>query len=234
MQRLPKLLKRVYLGGVVDECVLTAIEEGFAYIQAVDISNTIFIDVATNVPLPALGKVGLGSLGMLCKFFDATKGSNYTLNLDQNRLVILAGQHGRLNYLLTQADLIPTTVDDSASMTKLLATCTHEIALTEEKAKDILTYLSMLKLPSVALSYCPPEAVISGGLESEHQFDLSLGTATGDAALPFAVNVHADKLAAVLGVLEWGTPVLHFAAGRPLIVEQDADNLWALVPVNVG
>lgn len=242
-KNLTKLLQRAYLGGLVRECVLVE-DQGFTYIQAVDMSNSLYLDVGITTSLTSLGTLGLGDLTVLTKFLETHK-DNPDLKIvrNNNRLVITAGTRGRMKYLLAEPEAIPTTVSDPDSMPRLVQTVTHVVNITAAQAHDIQSLVNTIKPAAVNFVLgADGNVTIAGGLQSDHQFELPIGPLVTGGNAPFQTSVYANHLVAVLNVLDWAPdpppenwpgPQILAAANRPLIVRQDDDSLWALSPVQV-
>lgn len=240
---LTKLLQRAHLGGIVQESVLVE-DNGFAYIQAVDLTNSLYLDVGAPTALTNLGTLGLSNMGVLTKFLDTHKDNpDLKVTRANNRLVIIAGARGRMKYLLAEPEAIPTVVSDPDAMPRLVQRCTHTVGITLEQARDVQSLVNTIKPAAVGFTVSTEgDVLLTGGLVSEHQFEFQLGRSTGATGRAYTTSVYANHLLAVLNVLDWSPdpvpegwpgPQLLSASGMPLFVRQDDDNLWALNPVQV-
>jgi hypothetical protein len=240
-EALARLLRRVFLNGIVDECVLEVDED--CRVQAMDMTGMLFLSCVEEIELGLEIKWGLGNLALLCRFLDSAAEETIELEVSEERILLRREEHGELAFLLSEPDVVPTVVEDKNAINELSEQCRYGVALKEDVQQDFLFYMSLLKIKSVDLSVdSDGEVVVSGGLESEHQFSLDVGKArllkSGKYVKPkkaFEVTVFGEHLASVLQVLEWGddkSPVIHFADGKPVIVKQDDDNLWVLAPLS--
>ncbi len=232
--KLSKLLRRAYLGGIIEEAVVNMDDYS---IQAVDVTNSLFLKVSENAKEENIGKVGIGNLSLVCKYLDTFKG-DVALKKANNRLVITAKGRGELKYLLVDPDFIPTVVNED-NTEALITPCVVKVNLSKEACSDFSTYFNLLKPKAAKIIYNEETKSVSveSGLESDHQFNLQVGPAQilGEAAVSsFSVSVFSQHLDQILGTLEWSEiehPWILMAPEHPLLVLLNNDNIWALLPL---
>lgn len=243
-----QLLTRVHLGGIVKECVLHSGDDGFCSVQAIDMTNSMFVDVGMETELVGLGQLGLGNIGMLVRFLEHNTDQEISVTMvDNNRLELKNPTGSKLKFLLSEADMIPTVVENPNMMVELTEAYEYIVPLEKSKVEEMLVYYGIVKPASIEFSFTKKGTIIKGGLETDHQFSIQAnkpqrkdGAALGNMKA-VAINVFAQHLTAVLSSLNWSedeTPQLMFAGGeesKPLVIQQNADCLWALVPaINEG
>lgn len=256
--RLAAFLGKVYLGGLLEECVVHCGADKL-FVRAVDLTNSIFIyceEHGVQLPLPPkVDKVGVGNLGMLYKLLDMAKGEPITLSYNGNRLDIDRGEHGVFHYLLSDPSVIPTVVEQPDAMQKLEALCTCRTSVARELQKDFLAYMAVSDSKIVTFQVEGGELMLVGGTATDHQFRIAAGSVKafkGKAALTegFSLAVYGVHLKAVLQALDFpaegqgdgGAGKITFdkeqaefwyADGKPLLIREGSGNVWALVPVEV-
>lgn len=235
-EKLLHLLKQVFLGGIINECVLD-IRKGVATVEAVDITNSLIVIVKGSVMSKDVKtSLGVGNLDLLIRFLNAIgekklyfkeKGTNLTVSKkDSSR---------KLNYLLTQPDLIPTRLssDDDDPKGKINDMTIARTDLTEAVAKDILTYLGIADTKDVKLVYEDEQLTFVCGKEHEHQFEIVSEADvdyTGDEPDDFELMINGEHLANILSILAVNdmNPVsIHFGPDVPVVIE-DKNAFWAL------
>lgn len=237
IQTLKRLLKRVYLGGLIDECVLNEGKEGVNTIQAIDLTNSLILTVAGKTNFKGFGKLGLSDLGTICKYLE-TADEETEMEVDENRL-IFRSKSGTFKYLLSEPDLIPTSLDDKDALNNLIENCTHEVIMKEEFQKNFMQSMALTKTNSVTV-VVGENAILSGGLESEHQFSVKIGKPKiikkdkDREDKKFRIPIYGSHLIAVLNALDWSVeenlPVMMIKPNKPIIIKQNKDS-WALTIV---
>lgn len=253
VNKLSLLLSRIYLGGILKECVLRVKKRRYS-IQAVDMTNSIFISCSfksKNKDKSFLEDraYGIGDLGLLCKYLDSidTEDEKTELNIKRakNRLIFNKGKRNSLRYLLTDPEVIPTDISQKNAVSKLEDTCKYRIQLKEVTKKDYLFYINLTGLNVVNLEISRGRAFLSAGTEGDHQFSISLGKLSHikdkskKVTKEFSISLYSEYLSAILQQLTWDNkksmPEMKMSsANKPVIIEQDSNNIWALFPVTSG
>jgi len=225
-------LERVFLGGLVGECALIC-EGGSIFTTAIDPSNAVFVSIRTSLNLDYLGGIGFPQLVFVVKFLEMVKEKKLTVSKDGNRLVMKPDTGPSLRYLLgipetivsyepTHAEVINTLFDQSI----------FEAPLPNEAVEGYLQMMGLLKLGLGKLTVNPgSEMILTGGLETEHQFVVGLGPAPADLDKAFDLMFAAEHLRAVLAVAKGEELTFRFGEGKPIIISVvGEESHWAIVP----
>lgn len=228
---LTRLLKRVYLGGLIGECILNEEKNGVNSIAALDLTNSIVLTVFGKTGFEGFDKLGISDLATITKYLETAE-SDTTLKVVDNRL-IFKNKNGTFKYLLADTEVIPTSLDDKDALQKLIEDSTHEVKITEDLAKNFSQSMALTKTNSVSITV-GDDVYLSGGLDSEHQFRLQIGKPKklskkeGDK---FTIPIYGTHLLNVLNVIDWSNaenlPSLFLKKGKPIIIKQNKDS-WAL------
>lgn len=232
------MLHKVYLGGVIPEAIMN-FDTGV--IDAVDVTNSLFLHIQGKCQFPDLGEVGLGDLSLLCKYLESSQGE-LEINKQDNRLSFkAANNNGQLQYLCQSTEFIATGVK-GMNLSKLFDPCIITIDLDENICQQYLMYFNLTKTKAVEFLVNEKGRVsIKGGLDSEHKFTLDVGECEligkKKNTQGFAIKVYAHHLSAVFNTLTWSAeenkPVIMMAPKHPLLLKQSDDEYWALLPLNV-
>lgn len=234
-----KMLNKVYLGGVIPEAIMN-FDTGV--VDAVDVTNSLFLHIRGECQLPGLGEIGLGDLSLLCKYLDSFQGKLEISKKDNRLSFKAANDNGQLQYLCQNTEFIATSVKGVNLGKKLFDPCIVKIALEESVCQHYITYFNLTKIKAVEfLVDNNGRVTIKGGLESEHKFILELGECEfigkHKNASGFVVKVYAHHLSAIINTLTWSTeenkPVVMAAPEHPLLLRQSDDEYWALLPLNM-
>ena len=233
------LLKEVYLGGVINEAIIT-LEKGKASIEAVDITASIVYISSASVSTKKLnGELGLGNIELFIKFLSTMKDPKLSIALTENRMIVSRKDKRRkLEYLLSQPALIPTRLrmnddDDNDPRDAFESMAETKAELDESFVKDFSSYIATLKTKIVTIDVDADNATFTLGPKSEHQFKLSLPITEDPTDDDFTLKVNGDYLSKILSVLEFNEdddPItIGFSDGKPIIIEA-APSLWAVSP----
>lgn len=227
-----KLLNRVYLGGTIEECVLNVDSDGVGCIQAVDMTNSLFLRCEKELAINVKDSLGLGNLKLLCGYLETCGEEEISISVNRNRMVLIRRGHGRLSYLLSESNVIPTNVEEADAVKKLLKGIDLRVTVSEGFRDDLLMYLNLTGLGAVRFSVNQESDKIlaMGGTDSDHKFRLLVSKIEGESK-EFEFEVNARILAAILSVLEFEEkPTFGFGDNQPLIITNGENSLWALVP----
>lgn len=233
---LNRILKRVHLGGLVEECVLNEEKGGVNSIQAIDLTNSLVLSITGKTEFEDFDELGLGDVGTLSRYLDSAE-QETDVELSGNRLVF-TNKFGSFKYLLSQPDLIPTAVEDKNIVKALVDNCTHEVTLQEEFHKNFSQNMALTKTNNASVTIKKGNKVsVSGGLDSEHQFTLNVGKANVIEETrnnEFTIPIYGTHFGAVLNVLDWtvreNLPKLMMSKGKPIVIKQNKD-VWCLTIV---
>jgi hypothetical protein len=230
------LLKKVYLGGIVEEAI---VDFGANTVQAVDPTNSVFLKVSEKPSGDGIGRVGIGSptLSMIIKHFDAIKGE-IAITHENNRLVVGAKGRGEVRYLTVKEEFVASAVAED-NIGALVDPCILTATLPAQSCSDFMAYMALVKTKSAKFRYSQKTKTvhIESGLESEHQFNVPVGAAellTDDKPEDFSVMVYGSHIDQIFGVLEWSEkekPAILMAPNHPLLIVQNDENIWACLPL---
>lgn len=235
------LLKRVYLGGKITECVLAS-DGRKAQVNAVDLTNSIFVSVSAYfTPVLPIDRVGISNLSVLTKFLNNIEG-DVPIAVVENKMTFK--QPGStFKFLLSEPDAIPTSIDsDKDLIASFMEGCLYEIELSEALVKQVLYYTDLIASEHSELVMNEDGKVkLLGGRVNESQFSLVLGKASykEDKTEEFEelrIPLYNEHLKAILSELYFSKddeypPTIYFASDAALVIMQDEENIWALQPV---
>jgi len=241
-ESLKDFLRRVFLNGAVDSCVLEIDDEGFAEVYAVDVSNVLFLYVSEDLGIEDEMEIGLGNLDLLNKFVSTIKEDKVSVSIDKNRLVIARDKFGRLDYLLTSAELVPTALEEKEdTIEKLMDACTIEVILNADFAATLASYYSMVKAKEITLKYIDGNFYVVGGTDTGHKYEIPIDGEVNavegeNEEDDFTVSVYGDFFLSILGVLDFDEePKLMLAPNSPAVIVQgeDNENVWGIAPISI-
>jgi hypothetical protein len=244
IKKLSLLLNRVYLNGKIKECVLR-VKNKKLIIQSVDMTNSLFLYCSCNRKGVGLekGSYGIGNLEILCKFFSVIDNNKENLQIkkEDNKLILSKDNSNTFKYLLTDIQVIPTDINQKDAIIKITKNSIYEIELEEQFKKEYNSYTSLIGLQVIQLKMNKNQKVfLCGGREGEHQFEISLGKAslinkTSDKKKEgIQLSIYNEHFGSILQQLKWDgetIPKIKFAPQNPLVIEQNKNNLWALLPI---
>lgn len=220
------LLNRVYLAGLIEECVLEIANE-HGKINAVDMSNSVFLSCSEPIRGMADMKIGLGSLGILCRFFQEE--GTFSFSIKEKWLIAKKKGHGYIRVQLQDVAQVPTVVVQEDAKEKILKGCSMSFDLPQKVADDLVYYVSLLSTKTAIFSVDNNRITICSGKAEEQQFNLLVGTKEMDN---INTEIYSQYLVKIIQCLNWddNTPVVHLGDSSPVVVQQDK-NIWALTPV---
>lgn len=231
------LLKRVHLRGMVEECLLE-VKAGMGSINAVDMSNSIFISCEEELGEMEDTSLGLGKLALLTQFLEGSTEVTYSVESKDKEgtwLTLRKVGHGQIKVLLVEKTQIPTVVQGNAEETKkgMLKLTKDTFAIEQKAVEDLINYIGMLGAASVFIKAKRGVVTACSSPDAEQQFTLRFGKLTNTES-EISVEVYSQYLTSVLKSLTWGTgnePIARIGNEAPLIIQQNDSNLWALTPI---
>jgi len=237
------MLKDCHLAGVMEECVLD-ISAGQGSIEAVDITNSLMVITKSKITSKSIsGSFGLGNLELLIKFLSMNNDKKMNVKNTSRQMNIkrIDGQR-KLNYLLTDPELIATRLidDDDVDkpvdpLKKLSGLMKYKVIISEKIIKDFLSYIGMLKDKDITIEFDGKKyiTVVCGG-ENDHQLRLkSKAKVKGKSKKAFGFKLNGEHLAHIFNVIEYDAedpPVMRFAKKKPTMITRKS-TAWALMPV---
>lgn len=246
-KQLLEMLRCIHLNGTVEECKLT-IKKGIAEVECVDITNSIIIIAEERVMSKSItADMGFGNLELLIKFLSTVGDDTLNLEVTDTKITVSnADNSHKLNYLLTEPNLISTTLLDAGENAKetINDLGEFEFPLNESIIKDLLKYSHMVDSKSdeaeVILKYIVDEQLsFIFGKANQHQFELSLdaddtkieGEANESNEDEFEVIISEQHLTRILNNIHFdedNPPIMRFAEGAPVIIKVNDNMFWAI------
>lgn len=239
-----KLLKRIYLGGTIDECVLE-FKNKKCNVGVFDLTNTVIVFVDENVLKNNSGKMkfGFDSIDVLIKFLSTIPDTQLFMETKNNKIIFKRKDSKRsLTCMVKDPEVVPTRLEKRNSKDDpkqvYLDMQEYSVPLNQIFVKDFLSYLSSLKTKEVCIKYNKKEGVkfICGG-KNENQLEIVLDgeikKINEDANNKISLSVNGDFLSKVFKELDFeddSMPLLYFANKSPIAI-QSQDTLWAIKPL---
>lgn len=228
---LTRLLNHVFLGGLVNECVLT-IKDEIGIIQGIDNSNCLFYSCSEVLEKISDMELGIPNLSILSKFLNdyTDEHIGFQITRDEKQLILKPGRGGVLKLLLLDTELVPTHIKEQTAKDEMLSNHNFSLVFNENTAQDYLYYSNLLKNQSSLIAVTDGKVSLSSGSNELNQFDLKLGVIDYN---DFTIEVYKEHLVAVVQNLSWddgNKPEFLFGENTPVIIKQDDNNIWALTP----
>lgn len=233
-----RFFKRAYLNGTIPECVAHTSKANIT-IQAIDLTNSLFVHVISPFKFEDLGELGIGQIDKLTKYLGGIAGDTeveITREEDSNRLDFKG--NGKFRFLLSSTDVITTCPQGEGTLDEILGSVMFTAPCDGDTKQKLLNYMNLVKCKTVKLIMNKRGAVkINGGLETEHQFEISLGRATTEGKNEIAeceVIISSDNFASVIQATYLSNDEVFIQFGNdpqvPVVVSQGTDH-WAMMPV---
>lgn len=238
-QALTQAIKRVHLGGAINECVLN-VSKGKASVEAIDITNSIVVLEKRTIGEKTLSfDVGLGNLEILSKFLTSLEDKELLVRTKEGRMIIGNKQWARkIDYLTTIPDLISTRLPPSKKQSpreKFREMPVAHLPLNQELVKDVMGYLNALKIRVATIWIDKGKAKFILGTATDHRFEAYIAKVKNQELDGFKMKVNGDFLIKILSVLDFSNeeeiPTIGIAENSPLVLE-NGNTIWALVPLD--
>ena len=229
------LVRRVHLKGLVNEAAIDFTKDGVAHCQAVDITNTIFIDCEETVSDEDSEKhsIGLGPLSLVAKY---TAGDSSVKMEVKDKWAHLRKQgSGSIKILSIEPELVPTRPADSVDVESFFTDDTVEINLDAQIVTNFLEHQAMVDSPSIVFTIAAKtgRATINGNEQAAQQYSVPFGKANKAPAETVRVEIYSNFLVAVFRELDFAhEATLHITAEYPVVITQPGV-VWALTPMMV-
>jgi len=232
------MLKKVYLNGVIEECLLS-VEAGHGTIEAVDMTNSLIVSTNGNIMHKSVNQdFGLGNLDLLIKFLNSIDEKVSIQTSDLYLTLKRKDERRRLEYLLTQPELISTLIYDDEQEKKkdvyeqIIKTATIAADLNHAFIKDFLSYIGILKVKDTIIKFDNNELTFTCGSTDSHKFNLILDSdvETEGEEIETESRINGEHLAKVLGAIDFeddDPPVIMMSEDGPVIIEHGSA-MWAM------
>lgn len=240
-----KMLKNVFLKGVITECKLSIDSKGNGIIGATDITNNLTVLsksklMKNNDPM----EIGFGNIELIINFLKTIQDKAFC----KMSGVVLQITHKKgkrkLNYLTREPELIATRIfltgdddDEEEIFDEIQDEMTHKIELTSAFIKDCLSYINMLSTKDTEIINNKGQLTFLCGMENDHQFKI-----TSDQEMEeikdtedddYSIQVNGEILSKVLDAIEPdddNPPILFMTKEYPIIIK-DKETSWAISPL---
>jgi len=233
---LSRVLDNVFLGGIIDECVIK-VEDDKAIIQAMDLTDSVYVQTEADLDFEDC-KLGLADLTRFTKYLSSIKDVDVTLTLKDVRLTLKPKGGGRVSYLLSEADLIPSydyewEEEGAGDLVKdELTNFDKPMLLKEDTINEFLSLMRLFGTNSVHLKVDSKGTVyIHAGPETGHQFDVKIGKIKNVDSCE--IKMYGDNIVAVLSVLDYTeNPKMYISAEEdsPIVITTTSTG-WVLRPM---
>lgn len=231
-EQLHKMLKRVTLGGAINECCIRSSQVD-SYILAQDVTGN--IAMCSTAPV-SFGEhtIGIGDIKILTKYLEMPSKDELSASVLDNRLVFSSGK-SNFRYRLTLPEALNTVPKDDVTRDAIIEmqkipTC---LELLEESITQIVKFIRITECQSISIKLgSRGRTVVGAGAEFDHKFEHVLGTLPA-ALTPceeIAISLNAKYLTAVLQVLDKDAPAVLYLLASVCIIVQD-ENYWVFYPI---
>jgi hypothetical protein len=225
---LKTLLNRTHLNGTMDECILK-VNKGIGHIIALDMSNSVMVDVSEKLPGLDDGEYGVGKLDSLVKFLEMCKDEDLTYTIDEKWLTLRRPGHGKFSILLLEIALVGTQVEADPEFDKNMTEYPFKIPILQEYIDDAQNYITIVGGQQVSFHITPKgKIILSNSTTNENErFETPFGSV--EPTDGFTIAVYSQQLSRVFAAMTINEKSkLYLAKDRPVIIQQDAVNAWAL------
>ena len=244
INRFSKLLKDVYLGGTIEDCVID-LKGKTARIEAIDLSNTLIVISKIDIFKSKVNEMslGIGNIDVLIKFLKTISDTkiNAVLNPDDYKMILKRSDARRkLTYILTEPELIPSRNErdnpEEDIKNKYIDIQDYSIKLNSLFINDLLKYISLSKSLDLNISFKDEKIVFLCGNENNNQFELTLDgkiKKLSSGVDDINLNINSELIASILNNIDYdedNPPVLYIGDSQPIAIEED-NTLWAISPI---
>jgi hypothetical protein len=229
---LATLLGRVVLKGRIEECVVIS-KDGRASVQAIDLTNSVFVSCSRKIEgLPDM-KIGMSKLSIVTKCLSL--GGDVLISIKDNKLTLKREGLGLIKLLLLDPAQIATSVKEEDAEKKICATQKVEFSIDNSVVEKFQTYNGLVSSDSTIVSVKNGQVTFHSRKTSEAQFSIVVATIKDEAA-EMSTEVYTAYLMEVLSVLEFPkgkSCTIGLSDKGPILIKQahQGTSLWALTPI---
>ncbi len=230
------LVRRVHLKGLINEAAIHFTKDGKAHCQAVDITNTIFVDCEETVSEKG-GEdhsLGLGTLSLIAKYV-AGGDSNIKMEIKDEWTHLRKQGAGSIKLLSMEPELVPTRPADTVDTESFFTDDTVEITLDAQIVANFLEHQAMVDSPSVVFTVAGKNGrtTINGNEQAAQQYSVPFGKAGSAPPETIRVEIYSNFLVAVFREIDFTQEAkLHITPEYPVVIIQPGV-VWALTPMMV-
>jgi len=230
---LKALLERVYLYGTITECLLH-VTNGRGHVIALDLTNTVLLEVHEELPGLEDGQYGIGKLDTLVKFLTLCVGEELNYTIDDKWLTLRRKGHGKFSILLLEPGLVGTQTENDPEINKNIKdNYKIHIPISQGSVNDANAYIGLISGQLVSFHLTESGQILFSNATTNEveRFETPFGKVEGKVVEEFQVAVYSQQLSRVFEALtipEGKTATLFLAKDRPVIIRQDLTNVWCL------
>lgn len=218
---LSRSINNTFMNGRVEGCVIK-VEDNKAHIMAMDVSAALFVNTVAEIKMSDC-ELGIGNLNLFTKYLNLLKDVDVDIKLKDERLTITSGKDNKVEYLLSEPDLIPNFDEEwpDSLFADELENYENSMKLTQEKISEFLKFFSLFTPNNVAFEVDKKgKVLLKGGADTETKFQVLLGKIKGVEAC--TIKVYGDNISAVLSSLDYdANPELLLNDSDAFIVKTD-------------
>lgn len=231
---LRKLLERVYLNGLINECLLQVDKNNNGLVAAIDEKDSVVLSV--SLPLPGLvkGNYGITNLSVLIKFLKTCQDEelSYKMSADKKWLTFRRKGHGKFSILLIEEDLVSTKMEDNSDIPSEVSSYSCSLLINNRFIEDALYYMSLVEQQGVEFNVNSGKVILVSSLGGSQHFEISVGSVDKEID-DISVPIYGGQLQNVLNNIELQeNSTLHLKTDYPVVISQDEKNHWALTPID--
>ena len=231
-----KLVKHTYLNGIIDDAVIT-IKDNVATIDAIDMSQCVFVHAVENIGNAEDCQIGMQQLGVFLKVLDAIEQDTvkYTISgKDRQWLKLGIKNRGDARFLLTDPTLIATAIDGQQFIDNVSTWPSVQMPINVKPTQDFLYFMQLFGSETVIVTAKNKAVTITPAPDSPQSFDTKFGKLESDIAIDATLT--GKHIQQIMDSLEFEqpdvneTPIAHFAEKEeaPLVITQGENRFWAM------
>lgn len=247
------MLKKVHLGGAINECLLQ-VHKGQGHIEAVDMTGNLII-ISDQVIWRSSDSedLGLGNVELLIKFLGTLNDEKTSFKIeDLVFLIQRKDKRRKLTYQLSEPETIATRLvfeddddEEENAYEQIMEMVEYKADLTQNLVKDYLSYVTMTKQKDTRVVFKDDTVIFKIGEHDDHKIELVLENETEEIDDPdgdeFSVQVNGDHLSKIFSIIEFDDedpPTISLSSkdGAPVIIqsgsEEDEQTTWSLLPLS--
>jgi hypothetical protein len=238
-KKLLDLVTNVSVNGLINQCVIRVTKKGIGIVDAIDMSNSVFVHCEEQVLEKSETEVsyGLPDLSLIGNYLSHVEEVKFSIQGDdgeERHFVMSSRKSGRMRLRLLEVEGVPTVVKDDKAVSKLLEGYkdVEGYKINEEDRTRCSYYLSAVSaVGSITLGAKKASIRISNEEDSAQHFEFQFGKSIGKGK-DAAVTVYGDHFLSVLKNVDLsdGELTVLILDNSPVIFKK-GKNLWALQPI---
>lgn len=229
------LIRQVHLKGLINEAAIN-FTDGEAHCQAVDITNTVFVDCKKLVS-EKNGEtylLGLAPLSLITKY-TAGADSNIKMDIKGDWVHLRKKGSGSVKLLSMLAELVPTRPAEEVNTKLFFNDDTVVEDINSQIVANFLEHQDMINSPSVVFTIAEKtgRVTINSNEQADQQFSVSFGKVDIPPKETIHIEVYSNFLVAIFKEIDFSEEAkLYITVDFPVVITQPGV-LWALTPMMV-